>query len=194
MTEHPGQPLVCRKLLPPERNRAGEHLLRLTGRSRNMRFGHAVSDEFIAAYTDRMIAPCDTVYGAFSGAMLRGVGELRLVSEGSPRIGEIALSVEDDWQGAGIGTDLFRRLLLTARNRRVECCYVLCVEDNHAMRRIVAKCGGQLTWLPEELVGQFRPAPADSLSLADEWFDDMNGLCAFLIGQSTERLAQWIAA
>ena len=194
MTQELQHSILYRKLLPPERDTAGDHLVRLSPRSRRMRFAHAVSDGFIASYADRMIGPYDTVHGAFAGVSLRGCGELRLTPDRSPRVGEIALSVEDPWQGAGIGTELFRRLLRSARNRRIECCYVLCLEENLAMRRIAAKFGGELSWLPEEVVGKFRPAPADSLSLTDEWFDDMSGLSAFVLDQSAKNLSQWMAA
>lgn len=84
-----------------------QHLLRLDGKSRRSRFGVPVKDEFIRTYAGRIIGVDALVFGAFHDGRLRAIGELRGLVQAWPHEAEIAVSVEPEWQGEGIGGALF---------------------------------------------------------------------------------------
>jgi GNAT superfamily N-acetyltransferase len=54
----------------------------------------------------------------FADGVLRGAAELRLLEH--PGEAEAALSIERAWQSRRVGSALFERVLLVARNRRIE--------------------------------------------------------------------------
>jgi GNAT superfamily N-acetyltransferase len=89
---------------------------------------------------------------------LRAVGECRLVGDDWPREAELAFSVEGRFQGQGIGTELFRRLVMFARNRSVKKAYLITEPSNE---RAPAPYSSRL--LPNEPPGrgQLVPDPQD---------------------------------
>jgi RimJ/RimL family protein N-acetyltransferase len=54
---------------------------------------------------------------------------------------EVALVVQDDWQGRGLGTSLFRALLAAAALNRVERFRAWVLADNRRMLDLIARCG-----------------------------------------------------
>ena len=56
-------------------------------------------------------------------------------------MGELAVSVESEYQGRGIGTQLVRDALLSAQNLAITDVEVLTMPDNTAMRRIAGRFG-----------------------------------------------------
>ena len=58
------------------------------------------------------------IWGFFFDGVLRGAAELRLLEH--PGEAEAALSIERAWQSRGVGSALFERVLLVARNRQIE--------------------------------------------------------------------------
>ena len=121
---------VIRKLLPWETALLHEHFLRLDADARHCRFAAGVSDETIAAYAQSALGSDALVHGFLVDGVLRGAAELRLLTDGS---GEVAVTVEDEWRLTGIGTALFDRLLLTARNRGVRSLVMTCLPANQGM-------------------------------------------------------------
>lgn len=130
-----------------------EHLLRLGPTSRYMRFGHAVSDDFLRDYARSMDRLNIVAYGAFVDGALRAVAELRRVSDICPMDGEIGLTVEDDWQDTGIGTDLLFHIQAAARQRGVETIYMICSRKNYRMRSVAQKIHARVKPLPNQIFG-----------------------------------------
>ena len=103
MHEHLIEGGTIRKLWITEAPLYCAHLLRLDPESRRDRFNGTVSDAYIRSFAAPSNFADAVVHGFFGDGVLRGVGELRpLVAYEA----EIALSVEQDWQGHGVGAAL----------------------------------------------------------------------------------------
>jgi RimJ/RimL family protein N-acetyltransferase len=164
---------VFRKLWPQHSTALSAHLLRLDREQRGFRFGRAVADEWVARYAASTDWTRSVVLGCWIAGELRGVGEIKMLDQPGPSpMAEAALSVERPFEGRGIGTALFHRGLLIARNRGVRRLTMLCMPENERVQRIIRKVRPTLTlgrgqtecWLDLE--------PANALSMAAELYDD----------------------
>lgn len=164
------------------------HLLRLDAKARYARFGSAVKDDTIRKYADEVISADTLVFGAFIGGVLRAIGELRGLVHHTTRTAELALSVEPDWQGKGIGTLLFSRLVTAAQNRGVKSFRVLFLNENKRMQRIAAKHHPAHSCIDMgQVEATFDPPRATPLSFALEVAQDVNAFVA----QGFRRAMQW---
>lgn len=142
-----------------------DHMLRLDPMTRRNRFGMAASDEFIARYAETSFALDTLIHGVFVGGDLVAVGELRSLGR-SRTDAEAAFSVESDWQGRGFGSRLMERVLLAARNRRIERLYMTCLASNGQMQRLARRAGAELEYEGGDVVGIVvpeTPSPASWL-------------------------------
>ncbi len=163
---------VFRKLWRQDAGALTAHLLRLDREQRAFRFGRAVADEWIERYgagTDWMRS---VILGCWIAGKLRGVGELKMLDQSWPRSAEAALSVERAFEARGIGTELFHRGLLIARNRGIARVSMLCQPENLRVRRIVRKVQPTLAFSGDQIECEIRIKPADALSIAAELYDD----------------------
>jgi GNAT superfamily N-acetyltransferase len=135
-----------------------QHLLRLDAESRRNRFGGAVSDEFIRRYAESSALSGAVIYGFFVDDVLRGAAELRLLEHAGDA--EAALSVEKPWQSCGVGTALFERVLLAARNRQIERLHMLCLAENRRVQQLARKFGAELSFEPGSVTSEVQtPRP-----------------------------------
>ena len=75
----------------------------------------------------------------------RGVGIARYVRDtDDPRAAEIAVTIADDWQGRGLGTELLARLSDRARQAGIGRFTATVSADNVAMTRLLWKMGARL--------------------------------------------------
>jgi RimJ/RimL family protein N-acetyltransferase len=163
---------VFRKLWQQDTDALGAHLLRLDPQQRAFRFGRAVADEGVARYargTDWFRA---VVLGCWIGGELRGVVEIKLLDRLWPRSAEVALSVERRFEGRGIGSELFRRGLLLARNRGIARVTMLCLPENLRVQRIVRRVEPGFVYSGDLVECEIRLAQPDALSLTAELCDD----------------------
>lgn len=133
-----------------------DHLMRLDPQTRRNRFGMAASDEFVARYAETSFALDTLIHGVFVGGDLVAVGELRALGR-SRTEAEAAFSVETDWQGRGFGQRLMDRVLLAARNRRIERLYMNCLASNAQMQRLARRAGADLEYEGGDVVGLVVP-------------------------------------
>jgi RimJ/RimL family protein N-acetyltransferase len=83
--------------------------------------------------------------GALSAADGRGVGIARYVRDtNDPRSAEVAVTIADDWQGRGLGTELLVRLSDRARQAGVGRFTALVSTQNAAMAGLLRKLGACL--------------------------------------------------
>ncbi|WP_339633052.1 GNAT family N-acetyltransferase [uncultured Sneathiella sp.] len=134
-------PPLCRELRPAEHGLLLPHLQRLGPDSLRLRFGSPVSLHTVTHYCRNEGRPLPIICGAFLGFDLRGVVELRFASGVSPTEAELAISVEDDWQQIGIGTELMTLALRCARDSHIDALAVNFVPNNMAIRRLAQKFG-----------------------------------------------------
>lgn len=159
---------IIRRLWSSERGQVVDHLLRLSESDRYLRFGGRVADASVRAHA----YGGDTLRRHFIGAsvdgVLRGVAELALIGQ-PPRLeAELAFSVESDYQGRGIGTELFRRMLVFARNRNVARVLIVTVPGNRRMRHIAGKFQLETRPVDGDMEGRLELVSPNYLSMLEE--------------------------
>lgn len=161
---------VFRTLLPAEAGRYADHLLRLPLADRRARFMGGMSDEAVRAYVDGIDWSGATILVALVAGEVRAAVELRR----DPRRGdraELAITIEEAWQGQGIGSTMVRRATVMARNRGIRRVMLFCLSDNHRMLRIAGRLDSCITFDGGEVTCDFDLEPADAFSLALEAMD-----------------------
>lgn len=181
-------PGIIRKLWPGEVQVFRDHLLRLDAETRRSRFGSAVSDDFIAHYSDRVFRSGAIVHGCFVEGVLRAAAELYPFSEVLATEGEAAFSVEAAYQNLGLGTVLMGRTVLTARNRGIRTLHMNCLARNRRMQQIARKFDADLTVHSDEVVAQLKAPFPTLVSMAREATADAQGMAGALFQ------AQWNAS
>jgi RimJ/RimL family protein N-acetyltransferase len=180
-----GTPLVLRDgsavLIRPVRGTdaplLADGFARLSPRSRRMRFLGAKTT--LSAAELRYFTEVDhhdhEAIGALSAADGRGVGIARYVRDtDDPQAAEIAVTVVDDWQGRGLGTELLSRLSDRARQAGIHRFTALVAAENVTVAGLARKLGACLTGRgPGTVEYEAALVPAD-YSL-DWWFGCVDG-------------------
>jgi GNAT superfamily N-acetyltransferase len=171
---------VIRKLLPSDGPSYEEHLLRLDADDRRFRFAGGIGPDAVRAHCARIDWFRAVLLGAFENGALRGAAELRF--DGAPPGGaELALSVERDRQGHGIGGELLSRMLVIARNRGIRRMTMLCLAENRRMQRLAGRFGvalraedgqvnGMIAVLPPTPASVIAEAASDGIELVAAWW------------------------
>jgi ribosomal protein S18 acetylase RimI-like enzyme len=163
---------VFRKLWPQDADALAGHLLRLDPQQRAFRFGHAVADEWILGYCASTDWTRSVTLGCWIAGELRGVAELKILDRVWPARAEAAFSVEGAFEARGIGTELFHRGLLIARNRGIARAYMLCLPENQRVQHMVRKMQPSVSHGADQIECEIALDPPDALSLAAEFYDD----------------------
>ena len=120
---------------------------RLSGRSRQMRFltlKKALSPAELRYFTDIDHHDHEAL-GAMDCTDGRGVGVARYVRDAKdPQAAEVAVTIVDDWQGRGLGTELLARLSDRARQAGIRRFTGLVAEDNQAMAGLLGNLCAQI--------------------------------------------------
>ena len=169
---------VVRRLWVGESELYRQHLLRLDAESRRNRFGGVVSDEFIRRYSGPSALNGAVIYGFFVEGVLRGAAELRLLARAGEA--EAAISVERAWQSRGVGTALLERVLLAARNRKVEHLHMLCLAENRRMQQLARKFDAQLNFQSGS-IGELKAPCLTPISVMRELVADGTDLAAAIL-------------
>ena len=117
---------------------------RLSPQSRRMRF--LGTKTTLSAAELRYFTEVDhhdhEAIGALSAAGGRGVGIARYVRDADyPQAAEIAVTIVDDWQGRGLGTELLSRLSDRARQAGIDRFTALVAADNATMAGLLRNLG-----------------------------------------------------
>lgn len=161
---------VYRTLIPAESARYRAHLLRLAPDDRRARFMGAVADESLIRHVQRISWTSTLVVAAIHRGEVRAAAELRL-GDGPDSPAELAVSVEADWQGQGIGKALTRRIMTMARNRGARQLTMICLSENRRMQRIADRLMGPCRWEDGDIVSTVFLPPPTPLSLTQEIID-----------------------
>ena len=171
---------LFRRLWPPDRGKIRDHLLRLHGEDRLLRFAGHVSDARLEAYCRDLDWSRSVVLGYVVDGEVRGVAELKPMPEGRVGAAEVALSVERPLQNRGVGTELLRRLIVIARNRSIGTLHMVCLLENGQVQRLVRKQGATLSFEAGEVEGRL-PLPGPThLTLFLELLDDAGSMLAVM--------------
>jgi RimJ/RimL family protein N-acetyltransferase len=169
---------VIRKLWIGEAEKHREHLLRLDADSRRNRFGVALADEVIAAYSATAMRTGTIMHGFLLDGILRGVAELKPFGATFAREAEIAFSIETPWQSHGVGSVLLERTLLAARNRGITRVQMACLAENARMQQLARKFAAELSFDLGGVVGEVAAPHATPLSIFREWVADSHGFAS----------------
>ena len=134
--------------LPAIRERLAAHWTRLGARSRWFRFLSAVQDRGILAVASR-VRP-DAVIGLDEYGDLRGSLEIYLDGDRA----EIALSVEDAYQGRGLGRTLFNAGLSGARALGAKTADLTFSIGNQRIAALVESAGGRIRYRGTEAIAE----------------------------------------
>jgi RimJ/RimL family protein N-acetyltransferase len=151
---------------------------RLSPRSRRMRFLGAKTT--LSAADLRYFTEVDhhdhEAIGALSAADGRGVGIARYIRDADdPQAAELAVTIVDDWQGRGLGTELLSCLSDRARQAGIHRLTALVAAENVAMAGLARKLGACLAGRgPGTVEYEIALVPAE-YSL-DWWFGCVDGL------------------
>jgi RimJ/RimL family protein N-acetyltransferase len=120
---------------------------RLSPRSRQLRFltrKKQLSSAELRYFTDVDHHDHEALV-ALNPADGRGVGIARYIRHArDPRAAEIAVTIVDDWQGRGLGTELVARLSARARSEGICRFTALVAEDNVAVARMLRHTSARL--------------------------------------------------
>jgi len=150
--------VMIRPIRPSDADGLRDGFNRLGVRSRRLRFlgwKASLTDAEVAYFTDvdhdkhEALVAVDTTAKA-------GVGVARFIRDPrEPEVADIAITVVDEWQGNGLGSELLRRLTEVAGCKGVQRFTALVSADNLPIRRMLAHFGDDVA-----LVGR----DADTLS------------------------------
>lgn len=155
-----------RTLTASELPKYRDHLLRLDAEDRRLRFGFPIRDEAIQDHVrkidmtkDRILAQVDDDLQIIAAAH---------IAAGAQGTVELAFSVDSGWRGKGLGTQLFERALLWARNRGIRHAVIYFLFDNHTMRHLARQVGMTINIEAGEGEGRLELEPPTPLSYLRE--------------------------
>lgn len=129
--------MQIRHLMPSDRPLIERHFLALQSHSRCARFHNAISDAAIERFAANLRFCSDISLGAIEEGEL--IGYVLVAPHGET--GELAISIADKHQRAGLGTRLIRRAIDAAGALGVQYLELITTSDNTAMMRTAAHCG-----------------------------------------------------
>ena len=176
MNEANSSPVEIRRLWLSDKEAFRDHLLSLDPRSRHLRFGGGMSDDFLIRYAENCFGKGDLLYGAFVYGKMVGAAELRsnqaIWSNQAPFgrhiHAEAAFSVDQGYRRRGIGEKLFKRILRAATNHGVETIEIICLPDNVGMQNLAKKFHTQFTFEQNSLTGRLTARRPTAFSLIRE--------------------------
>lgn len=172
-----------RKLFATDLPEYRAHLLRLDEQTRYRRFGTCVRDSLLESYAQSSFRGDALVFGYMEAGLIRGTAEFRpYQDEDGQQHAEVAFSVEDAWQGKGIGSALFEKLLVAARNRRIAELVMHCLPENQAMQKLARHFKAQISLSQSERTGTIVDLTPSPISFALEATDDWRAFASAAVG------------
>lgn len=164
---------VVRQLWPFDRPEIRAHVLRLSSEERRLRFFAYQSDAALESVVDAMDWSRTLFLGAFVEQRLRGLAELHFSDWRPGCTAELALTVEGDFQGRGIGRALLRRISTFARNRWLGSLEAIFLQENRRMRALAAGEGLQVQPSYDDVRAEARLSAPTPFSLLEEGLGEM---------------------
>jgi RimJ/RimL family protein N-acetyltransferase len=154
LTARDGRRVHVRAVTPADEEEILQAFGRLSSQSRYMRFMHTVREantrrlrEVLASFPGKGLAIVATV-PADDGIDIVGMATYILGAD--PATCEFAISVADDWAGAGLGRSLMTLLIEAARLRGLVSMEGFVLADNRPMLRLAEKLGFESTRDPDD--------------------------------------------
>jgi EmrB/QacA subfamily drug resistance transporter len=142
-----GSAVLIRQVHSADAPLLADGFTRLSAQSRQMRFltrKKELTPAELRYFTDLDHHDHEAL-GALDHADGRGVGIARYVRNAQdPHAAEIAVTIIDDWQGRGLGTELLAQLSDRARQEGIRCFTALVAEDNKAISGLLRNMSADL--------------------------------------------------
>lgn len=176
--------LVYRRLWPTDSTAYADHLARLTPEQRYYRFGGYVDEGYLSGKTKNIDWFRCITFGCFVDGVLRGAVFVIRGHNGWIDEAELAITVEAEFEGRGIGTGLMRRVVTLARNRGVRRVTLFCLSDNRRLLALAHKFDPKMQLDHGEAELTVDLGLPDQMSYAEEAF----GLMETTVGSFFEQL------
>ena len=169
---HDGSMVLIRQVRSTDAPLLADGFARLSPESRRMRF--LTTKTTLSAAELRYYTEVDhhhhEALGALSAADGRGVGIARFIRDtDDPQAAEIAVTIVDDWQGRGLGTEMLAELSHRARQAGIHRFTATVAADNVAVARLLRNVGACQTGRGPGTVEYEIPLEPAAYSL-DWWF------------------------
>lgn len=129
--------MIPRKIYTPyDKMMLVEHLQRLQGNDRRLRFGAMIPDDAIEKYVDDCWGGDNIWYGVVQDNDLIAVVHVAFESNSKAELG---LSVDPAWRGLKLGQALFERAVMSLRARNVSDVFMHCLSENAVIKHIAYK-------------------------------------------------------
>jgi RimJ/RimL family protein N-acetyltransferase len=136
-----------------------DHLLRLDPESRHDRFHGFIDEEFIERYAAKCAGDGTAIIAYFENGVVRGAAELHPPDQSEDSLPEIAFSVEARVRRQGVGSILFRKLIVEAQAKGYRSLRITTGAQNEAMRALARKFGARLMFRHGESTGSIDLKP-----------------------------------
>lgn len=147
------------------------HFMGLGNEDRLLRFGLHTSDEMINKYVDSINFVRDTIFGVFDNNLdLIGLAHLAYPSSNLAlnRTAEFGVSVSERGRENGVGSALFKRAAIHARNTNIKVLYVHYLSRNKVMMHIAKKAGMSIEFSFGEADAYLTLLPSSNTSIVSE--------------------------
>lgn len=167
---------TIRKLATFELQKYADHLKRLGSEDRYLRFASAVTDDNIQRYVDTQFRIKQTVLAVLDDddnvvAAIELIFDQSRYSVTNETV-EIGLSVQEGHRNKGLGTELFTRALLLARNRGAKTLISHCLRQNRWMMKIARKQAMNVYSEGADSVAELTLDPPNSSTIVGEVVGD----------------------
>lgn len=176
ITHEPGDPLEdaqvkvaplivpIRSLGENHRERIAQHLMALDSTDRYLRFGYSATDEHIRRYIDSLNFERDEIFGIYNRKLeLVAMAHVAFIGkDAGPALescAEFGVSVSKESRGLGLGSALFERAAMHARNDGVQMMFIHALSENDVMLRIARNAGAKVERLGSESEAYLRLTP-----------------------------------
>lgn len=129
--------MIPRKLIILDKQKLINHLLKLQGDDRRLRFGAPVNDEYIANYVERTCGkPENKWFGVEVDGVIIAACHTAKINDTTAELG---CSVDPEYRGNGLAQKMFDRTVMWLKTRGIRTVYMHCLSENAIMRHIARK-------------------------------------------------------
>lgn len=129
--------MIPRKLTARDVHAIVQHLQRLQGEDRRLRFGGTVGDDYIIEYVERAFLESDSMWFGCDDVNGNIVAVCHVGIEKDDA--ELGFSVDAEHRGSGFAQALFDRATTYVRSRGIGEVYMHCLSENAVMKHIARK-------------------------------------------------------
>ena len=168
------------------------HLIALGDEDRRLRFGQHIGDAALAKYAATIDFDRDGVFGIYDADLqLRAFCHVAVIDHPTVKVAELGLSIHDTFRGHGIGTLLFDRAKMFARNAGIDRLFVHCLMENRAMRHIAEKRGMSVEMAEGEVDAHLRLKPSHAGTVIKEAVQEQLAGLDYIFKQQVARVKNW---